>query len=89
VNDHEPHERTGDEIMSEQASKTRQVQIQILDADGNWFTPHQVPAVLAALPAIREDMEQYSGSYHDGDLREIRKALRELDTAITKRIGPA
>lgn len=72
-------------------SKTKipQVQIRLMGADGEWYQPHQVPAVLAALPAIGEDIEQYSGSYSDGNLRDIRAALRDLDAVLSRRIGPA
>jgi hypothetical protein len=68
-------------------SKVPQVRIQLLDSAGEWFTPHQVHAVRAALHAIREDIAQYRGSYSDGDLRGFRAALHELDAQISKRIG--
>jgi len=71
--------------MTEQ-TKTQQVRIQVLGTDGEWFTPHQVPSVLAALPAIGEDIEQYSGSYSTGDLVRIREALTKLTDLVSRRI---
>jgi hypothetical protein len=63
-------------------TKTQQVQINLMGSDGEWFQPHQVPAALAALRALREDIAQYSGTYQARDLRKIREALHALDEQV-------
>ena len=64
----------------------KQVQIRLMGEDSKWFQPHQVPAFLEALRAVGEDIEQYSGSYTDKDLRKFRDAMSELDTLIERQL---
>lgn len=71
----------GDRAMNDQ------VLIQLLDDDGNWYTPGQVPAAIKAVRAISADIREFSGTYSDADLGELRKALNELGETISRRIG--
>lgn len=68
-------------------TKTPQVQIRLLDSDGEWYQPHQAPTALAAVRAIDEDIRDYPGTYTDANLRALRTALQELDVVISARIG--
>lgn len=64
--------------MNEQGERL-QVQIRVLGPDGEWYAPaYQPAAVLAALEAIRRDMQEYSGSYPQDKLREIRDAAQAV-----------
>jgi hypothetical protein len=64
-----------------------QVRIQVLGADGKWFTPaYQPAAALAALHAIRRDIEELPGSYPQDKLREIRDAARSLSASVASRV---
>jgi hypothetical protein len=61
-----------------------QVQIRVLGPDGEWYVPaYQPAAVLAALEAVRLDIQELSGSYPPGKLREIRDAAQSLVTAVS------
>lgn len=68
--------------------KRLQVQIQVLGSDGKWFTPpYQPVAALAALKAIRGDIEELPSSYPQDKLREIREAAQSLGALISGLIG--
>jgi hypothetical protein len=67
---------------------SRQVQIRVMGADGEWFTPgRNTDAILAALTAMRGDIEEMAGDYDDRDLRKILRELRELNAAVAARIS--
>lgn len=60
-----------------------QVQIQVMGSDGKWFVPsYQPDAVLAALKAVRLDIQELPGSYSQDKLREIRDAAQGLVTSL-------
>jgi hypothetical protein len=59
-----------------------------MGADGKWFTPaRNTDAILAALTAMRGDIEEMAGDYDDRDLRKILRELRELNAAVAARIS--
>ncbi len=70
--------------MSEQG---KQVQVRVMGPDGEWSEPEQVPAMLAALAAMREDIEQMSGTYSDRDLHRIRQELNKLSMTVARRVA--
>jgi hypothetical protein len=76
----------GGDVRVNRNSEAPQVRIQVL-RDGQWHTPLQVPAGLAALRAIGADIREYPGDYSGKSLREFREALGDLSKVITSRIG--
>ena len=74
--------------MAQATQNTRlQVQIRVMGKDGEWFTPPYLPAAaLAALNAIRLDIEEVPAAYPQDKLREIRDAAQSLSASVTRRV---
>jgi hypothetical protein len=69
--------------------KRLQVQIRVMGPDGEWYVPaYQPAAVLAALEAVRLDIQELPASYPPGKLREIRDAAQSLVTAVSSLVRP-